>query len=245
MIIKKNRKGTILILLGLFAFVSTPGFGQETTVNKETPVSEPIKIGGADIYLPKAPKGFLAKFKAKRTLKYHKKGDTNTIIYNGLTIKYLDQTVVKFGQSIFPAKIYTYNGRTELVLDHAIVTGSDGNDKVVVYCTNSQLDFTDGGVDTIYLTKKIALDIDGHQTLGNSVTPGERDILFDNIDYTYNGVTIMSNTDTYSIEDGEIVVKNSEREYYDNEVEFKTVRIKKRKIYLDEDEWDSDYEEEE
>ena len=143
------RKDIVLLALGLLYAIA--GHGQP--VNKKT---EPINIGGADIYLQET-KGFFAKYKKKKILKYHREGDTNVIVYNGMTVRYPDQTVVKYGKSIFPAKIYTYEGRTEIVLNGAVVIGSEGNDNVVIYCTNSTFDFSGGDTDTVYLKKKSAL----------------------------------------------------------------------------------------
>lgn len=202
----------------------------------------PINLGGADIYLPEK-KGFFAKLKAKRALNYHKEGDMNVINYNGMTVKYPDQTNVKLGKSTMPAKIYTYEGRTEFVLNGAEVKGSDADDNVAIYCTNSVFDFEGGGVDTIHLTKKQALEGDSYK-LGNSVTIGDGDHLIDNVDYTYNDVTIISETTHYVRQGDEISVEEADMEYLDCEVDEKTVRIKNGELYLDEELWDANFEEE-
>lgn len=223
------------ILLGLLLSLCITGFGQ--SVNKKT---EPIHIGGADIYL-QVSKGLFAKHKAIKALKYHREGNTNVIVYKGMTVKYPDRTMVKWGQSTLPAKIYTYEGRTEFVLNGAVVTGSEGSDNVVVYCTNSTFVFEGGDTDTVCLTKKSAWDIDDPQMLGNTAHIGEGDLLINNIDYIYNGELVMSDTEYWTMENGELINEDGSYKFWNlGALESKTVRIKNRELSLDEDEWEED-----
>lgn len=241
---KMKRKTTHLILCAIAA-MAFAGCGQSRNVAAdmtEVRGCTVFSIGGAYIYLPEA-NGFFAKHKAKKSLKYRREGDTNVIVYNGMTVKYPDQTLVRYdGQSTLPAKIYTHEGWTELVLNGAVVIGSKNSDKIVSRCTNSLFylegDSTD--IDIVRYTKKIPLEDDRPQRLGCTFEIGEGDQVISIILYTYYGELAISMRDHMVKVNGEIQIVNSETDYFDMENDTPTVRLKNRAISLDEDDGDDE-----
>lgn len=238
-----KRKITHLILCAIAA-MAFAGCGQSRNVAAdmtEVRGCTVFSIGGAYIYLPEA-NGFFAKHKARKSLNYHREGDTNVIVYNGMTVKYPDQTVVKLGKTTMLAKIYTHEGWTEFMLNGAVVIGSKNSDKIVVHCTNSTfyLDGDSADVDTICLTKKYALEEGGSQMLGNTAEIGNGDLFIHHVDNTYWGELFYSETAYYTKENDELLGKDYKMEFYDMGNDPPTVRLKNRAIGLDEDEWGDD-----